>query len=547
MEFIKNDNRPGKNIYPVTKKILLIMKLATIVLIIFCGNLSATAYSQRTRLTLELRNQSIKEGLYQIESQSGFRFIYEKEQINLDRKVSMRIKNETVETILERLLENENVRYEITESKLILIYPAEKQHVDADAVRPAEAEANRQGKFVTGTVVDERGDPVVGANIVEKGVTANGTVTDVDGKFSLTVSDDAVLRISYIGYITQEISVLSDGGGGKSLTITLLEDTKALEEVVVIGYGTVRKSDLTGAVSSVSAKDLGDRVTTDIGTLLSGKVTGVDVSQGAIRIRGVTTLNNTDPLIIVDGFMGGSYNPEDIEHVEILKDASSTAIYGARGANGVILITTKSGKAGPLKVTGNVFTGFDFMPPKRKVLNASQYIDFATDAILNANGTLPPNLTNPEYRRDVTDWQDEVFKTGHKTEANFNFSGGTEKAVFSLSTGYRYSDGMAIGSDINNGLKLRSKNEFRLADWFKAGINVSFNYTAIRSNWVPDWTYTALPYTPVYDPTNERGLGYGDGNTQMDGTAGANPVAVAELWKNNRTGIDMQPNAWLEI
>ncbi|MDR2040934.1 MAG: secretin and TonB N-terminal domain-containing protein, partial [Tannerella sp.] len=173
------------------------MKLTTFVLIIFCGNLSATAYSQRTKLTLELRNQSIKEGLYQIESQSGFRFIYEKEQINLDRKVSMRVKNKTVEIILERLLEDENVGYEITENKLILIYPAGKRLSGAGALLPGAAEANRQGRRITGRVVDARGEAVIGANVLEKGVAANGTVTDVDGNFSLTVAEDAVLQVSY--------------------------------------------------------------------------------------------------------------------------------------------------------------------------------------------------------------------------------------------------------------------------------------------------------------------------------------------------------------
>ncbi|MDR0756419.1 MAG: carboxypeptidase-like regulatory domain-containing protein [Tannerella sp.] len=187
------------------------MKLTTLALIVFCVHVSATAYSQRTKLTLNLQNQSIKEALYQIESQSEFRFIYEKEQINLDRKVSVRLKNQTVETILEQLLGDETVGYEITENNLILIYPAGKRPGNAGVIhRP---DANQQGRRITGTVVDERGEPVIGANVVEKGAAANGTITDVEGKFALTVPENATLQVSFIGYITQEISVLSAWGG----------------------------------------------------------------------------------------------------------------------------------------------------------------------------------------------------------------------------------------------------------------------------------------------------------------------------------------------
>ncbi|MDR2765669.1 MAG: TonB-dependent receptor plug domain-containing protein, partial [Tannerella sp.] len=358
------------------------MKLTTFMLIILCVHVSATAYSQRTKLTLKLRNQSVKEALYQIESQSEFRFIYEKEQINLDRKISVHLKNQTVETILEELLGNEDVKYEITENKLILIYPAGKRLGNVGFIHRPDMEANQQGKRITGTVTDEKGEPIIGANIIEKGVTGNGTVTDVDGKFSLTVPENATLQVSFIGYITQEISMLSSWGG--AITVKLLEDLRTLDEVVVIGYGSVKKSDLTGSVSSVSS----DKITqvnsvSNIAHALQGQVAGVQANQRSgqpgesvmIKIRGTNSIGASNaPLYVVDGMLleslSAQLNPGDIQNIEILKDASGTAIYGSRGANGVIMITTKRGAEGKSSVSYNGYFGVQQLRKKIELIDA---------------------------------------------------------------------------------------------------------------------------------------------------------------------------------
>ena len=211
------------------------MRLTTLLLIVFSLNISATVYSQNTKLSLDVKNQSIKEVLFLIENQSDFRFIYESGKINLDKIVSVRVKDQSVETVLKRLFEQEGIQYEITENNFILINPMEKKGNVSPVVL-------QQGRRVTGVVKDVTGEPIIGANVVEKGTT-NGTVTDLDGKFTLAVQDNAVLLVSYIGYITQEIPVK----GNRQLNITLQEDSKSLDEVVVVGYGTQKKVNLTGS------------------------------------------------------------------------------------------------------------------------------------------------------------------------------------------------------------------------------------------------------------------------------------------------------------
>ena len=226
------------------KKILSIMRLTTLFLIVFSLNISATVYSQNTKLSLDVRNQSIKEVLYLIENQSDFRFIYESGKINLDKKVSIQAKGQTVETVLKRLFEQEGVQYEITENNLILINPIEKRTNISPKVL-------QQSRHITGVVKDLSGEPIIGANVVEKGTT-NGTVTDINGRFSIDILSHNVLEISYIGYAPKELRITD-----KSMyDVVLQEDTEMLDEVVVVGYGTQKKVNLTGAIESVNGEQL---------------------------------------------------------------------------------------------------------------------------------------------------------------------------------------------------------------------------------------------------------------------------------------------------
>ena len=327
---------------PTFKKILSIMKLTVIFLIAFSLNISATVYSQTTKLSLNVQNQSIKDILYLIENQSDFRFIYESGKINLDKKVSVQVREQTVEVVLKQLFNNEGINYEITENNLILINPSPEQ------LKIISQNKSQVRKKVTGIVKDEKGEPIIGANVVERGTT-NGVITDIDGNFELNVASSSVLEISYIGYVSQEILI----GNKNKFHIKLVEDTQNLDEVVVVGYGTMRKKDMTGSVASADLGALKGSPNVNILQGLQGTLPGLNVgmvdeagASPSITVRGRSTISGSqNPLIILDGivYYGSltSLNPNDIKSFDILKDASSKAIYGAQAANGVILITTK--------------------------------------------------------------------------------------------------------------------------------------------------------------------------------------------------------------
>jgi len=291
------------------------------------------------QLSISATNTEISNVLRQIEEKSDYTFFYSDNFLNLNQKVTIQAKDETIDNILNRLFRNTNIGYRINNKQIAL---SEKIVQN----RNRENIAQQQARTVTGKVIDENGDPVIGTNIIEKGTT-NGTVTDVDGNFSLRIEENAVLHISYIGYLPQDINT-SDR---TTFTIVLVEDTKALEELVVIGYGTARKIDLTGSTSSLGGDQLRMKSTPQLSSQMQGQMAGVqitrssgDPSAGAtIRVRGVTTMSTNDPLVIVDGIPGTLTDiaPEDVKDIQVLKDAASAAIYGSRAAAGVILVTTK--------------------------------------------------------------------------------------------------------------------------------------------------------------------------------------------------------------
>ena len=315
------------------------MRISTFLLgaCVFCSY-AENSHSQNARISLNKSNTQLEKILNEIESQTDYLFIYNN-QVDVDRKVSVKAKTKPVSQVLDDLFKNAGIKYEMEGTHIVL------SATDVNAV----AAVKQQTRTVTGRIVDDMGEPIIGANVFVKGTT-NGTVTDFDGNFSIEADSKSVLSISYIGYLTKEIVI----GNLKVINITLLEDTKALDEVVVIGYGTQKKADLTGAVANVSADDLNTQSNTTIAQALQGKIAGVDiVSQGGapggstrVMVRGIGTLNNSSPLYIVDGmYMSGidHLNPNDIASIDVLKDASSAAIYGSRAANGVIIVTTKEG------------------------------------------------------------------------------------------------------------------------------------------------------------------------------------------------------------
>lgn len=335
----------------------------------------------------------------------------------------------------------------------------------AESVDAPVVESVLQQKAISGKVVDSKGESIIGANVMEKGTT-NGTITDFDGNFSLNVSAKAVLQISYIGYKTQEIPASQLKAGA---TITLKEDTEVMDEVVVIGYGTQRKGDVTSAIASVKAEDFTVGKVGDAADLIKGKVAGLSIAKGSgdpnatstIRLRGVISVNgSTTPLVLVDGVEGdlSTVAPENIESIDVLKDASAAAIYGTRGANGVILITTKTGRR-EAHTTAS-YSGY---------VSASQFgkkLDFMTAEDVRAGKT---NFTDKGYD---TDWLDAISRTGFTHNHNFNISGGTKQTTYSADFTYRKEDGVIMNTYAED-IRMRfDVSHWMLNDMLKVNLNM---------------------------------------------------------------------------
>lgn len=361
-----------------------------------------------------------------------------------------------------------------------------------------------QNIMVKGIVKDNFGEPVIGANVTEKGTT-NGMITDLDGNFSLTVQKNATLVISYIGYVTQEIVIK----GNTNLNITLKEDSKALEEVVVIGYGTARKSDVTGSIASVGGDKLQEMPSTNITYALQNRVAGVDMTQtssqpGAtmqIRIRGTRSLTaSNDPLVVLDGipFMGNlsDINPGDIKSMDILKDASSTAIYGSRGANGVILITTNRGAQGtPAKFTYNGYVGAKSVFSKYPMMDGPKYAEMRKYAGKFENSLDESDDTN-------TDWQDLLYRTGMVNSHDVSVAGGTNNGSYSFGAAY-YKDQAVIPTQNYTRYSLRGSFDQGVGKYFRFGLTTNSNYNITKGSNVGP--YSVLNNTPLANPYNADG------------------------------------------
>jgi TonB-dependent SusC/RagA subfamily outer membrane receptor len=434
--------KAGKK-FPVFRKFIKIMRLTAIAWILFSVQMSASVYAQKTKLSLDVRNKSIREILFQIEDMSEFRFIYQSEKVNLNRKVSVKVRKQTVESILNRILTDEQVVYEITENNLILINPGEKK-----AVKDRVTEEILQQRItVTGTVTDHYGEVVIGAHVIEKG-SANGITTDMDGRFTLQVEAGAVLQISYIGYVSQEIAVKDQ----RDFRITLTEDMQRLEEVVVVGYGTQKKVNLTGAVSSIGSGELTIAPVANTTNALAGKLPGLTVIQNSgqpgsdgagLNIRGFA-----DSLIIVDGIEASFHtiDPQMIESVSILKDASAS-IYGSRAGNGVILITTKRGVQQKPVITFSTNLTLQGITSMPRPTNAGQYAELEREKWLQSGRPAEQApFTGDQIRRYYdgsdpqypnTNWYDELIRAqAPQQQYNLSVRGGTESIRYYGFAGY---------------------------------------------------------------------------------------------------------------
>ncbi len=405
---------------------------------------------------------------------------------------------------------------------------------------------------VKGIVKDTQGETLLGVNVIEVG-TSNGTITDLAGNFQLNVSAKAKLRFSFIGYETIEISFT----GNRQLNVVMKENTEVLNEVVVVGYGQMKRTDLTGSVVSVSSDAITKSVNTSIDQVLQGRAAGVQVQQNSgmpggsssIRIRGINSLNSSnEPIFVIDGVIIdgntnsssenalSSINPSDILSMDILKDASATAIYGSRAANGVIMITTKRGQKGESKITYNGYSGWQEMPQKLDLMNLQQYA-IHKNARTDASIVMPDDsFVRPDLLGVGTDWQKELFSQALMSSHNLSITGGNDQTTYAIGAGYLNQDGIAIGSGFER-LSLRSNLDAQLKKWLKAGINFNFS-NSTQNVTVADESLikTALKQTPNVAVRNADGTYDGP---ETDEYVQNNPVGLAMIKENfnEKTGI----------
>ena len=422
-----------------------IMRITTF-LLFFCTfcSFAGTAHSQSSKVTIKKSNVSLLEVLNEIENQTNYLFIYSND-VDVTRPVSLNADRKSVTSVLSALFKKDDVHYVLEGTHIVLT----KRKV-ADDSRSIQETA--QAEPVKGVVLDRNGEPIIGASVAVKGGTV-GTITDLDGKFSLDAPRNSVLIVSFIGYKTQEVSAVS----GRQLNITLEEDTKTLDEVVVVGYGTQRKESLTGAMQSIKSDKLQNVTSPSVENLLNSKAPGVYVapgsgqpgSSGAVVIRGKTTLNGiTDPLWVIDGVIvgnsAGQLNPADIESMTILKDAASTAIYGSQGANGVIVVTTKNPRAEKMTINASAKMGFSRLDNGNlKMMNGAELYDYYA-SYQNAN-EISFSRWNPDLRNSNFDWWNLATQSGYIQDYNVSMQGGGEKLRSYLSLGYYDEDGAVKG------------------------------------------------------------------------------------------------------
>ena len=529
-------------------------------------------------VSLNLGNVSVKEAMNKVKDTSGYSFVYSKGDIDTGKKVS--VKAQQLDEAIRQILDGQNVTYEIKGKNIII-------------KRITAGRQKGNSRKVSGVVKNSQGEPIIGANVSVKG-TSMGTITDINGNYELDIPNGSTISISYIGFLTQEIA-----SHDKSvLDIVLKEDAKSLDEVVVVGYGTMKKSDLTGAITQVKAKDLPQTGNMSLGQMLTGKAAGMQVSlQSAqpgggvwMQIRGNASggAGNSGPLYVIDGFpitsdnvepgSGNQYssgnksalnnlNPADIESIEILKDASATSIYGARAANGVVLITTKRGKEGEkpkIQYSGSVsfqkrvkqidmLDAQGFMTETNRVL----YEDWLSDNRIAPYGTTDPSTVapySPKYTDEqianaqTTDWLGAVERTGIITQHNLSLTGGTDKSSYYISGNYYNHQGVIK----NNGIERYSGRvnfDQKLGNYFKAGINL--NLSEVKSDNVALGTggnenagvirvaMNANPSLPIYDE---------EGNYTLDPDQPylANAVSLLEM-KDQSTIDQVLGNFYLSV
>ncbi|MBN1416390.1 MAG: TonB-dependent receptor [Bacteroidales bacterium] len=509
----------------------LILKGLTAALLLLVLSLkgSASFYVPDDKIQLKIENGTIKEALKEIERQCNFTFIYNDANINVNQLISVSCYDKSLRDLLDEILKQRGIRYTFVDNHIVL----------------TNALMQQEKKIVKGNVTDaSTGEVLPGVTVLEKG-TSNGTVTDINGNFSLTVAESSILQISIVGYQAQEIPV----AGREDFSISMELEVVALSEIVVIGYGTVKKSDLTGAVASVSAEDIKQNIGSGIDQALQGRTAGVTVTTNSgspgqsptVRIRGMGTITSPDPFFVVDGMpvsaaSVGAINPGDIESMEVLKDASAAAIYGARAANGVVLITTRKAKEGKSSISFDIYGGYQTVAKKYDIMSAR---DWTT---LRNEGGQPWVDSSTVHG---TDWQDEIFRVAPVANVQLSFLSGSERSNFALVGSYFRQDGIVRGSDYTR-YTLRANSTTNLRKWLTVGENIGLSRST--QNLIPEqdeWTsvivqaLTMDPTTPVRDSL-ENPMGSLNNNI-------GNPVGSIERNHNVLRTDQLLGNLFVEI
>jgi len=496
-------------------------KAILMVLVVFCLNF--TAFAQN--INLNLNNVTVKKAMETLKEENGYSFVFASGDINTQKVIRVKVNNGTIDQVVKQILQDQKVSYEI-KNKNIIVQKNE-----------ASNQTDNNKKKVTGTVVDVNGLPIIGANIVEKGTT-NGIITDMDGNFQLETVGNATLQISYIGYVTQSIPV----GKQTNLTITLKEDFQNIDEVVVVGYGSVKKSDLTGSISSISAKDFNKGISRSPDQLLAGKVPGLMVNRSSgdpnssvtMQLRGPSSLTaSTAPFYVIDGIPGASINlvsPDDIESMNVLKDASATAIYGSRAANGVIMVTTRKGRTGKPQVTYSGYAALESVSGRVNVLNADEHRAFLAEHDMSL-------AASDEGNGAGTDWQKELLRgVGFSHSHNLSLVGGSENTKYNASVNYLSNEGIVKHSNYDRLVARIGIDQDALNNRLHIGLSVSGSFIGSDHVDYSIFNYAArwLPESPVMsdDPANQQYGGY----FQVPGRMTYyNPVAILEQRSDHRS------------
>ena len=515
-----------------------------------------TVSAQSQKVSLDFKNERVEKVLASIKSQTGMSLVFSDQLVDVNRKVTMQLKDVTLKEALTRLLSGINLTFEIRNNK---IYFIEKKAVSQPGSRK---------KRVTGVVKDVMGEPLIGANVVEKGRSTNGVITDFNGKFTLEVDESASLVVSYIGYLAQDIPTKGKG----DFHIILKEDTNTLDEVVVTGYGDFKKTTYTGSASVLTTEKLEALPVVSVGQMIESNIPGISVVAGTssqpgakttLRVRGVASMNaSTEPLYVLDGVPIPSYdlsnftsmseaggmgfietlNPADIESITVLKDAASASLYGAKGANGVVLITTKKGKEGKLRVNMAAKYGItDFAYTYRPLMGGEERRKLIHEGLVNfqldkgvseqeAQQYADANIDQYAKRlpQGYSDWESALFKTGYQQDYNLSASAGNQNSSFIGSLGYTKQTGVSLNSEMERFTgRVDASNKYKKVEF---GMNASFSWT--KNVHLPEGKFygsaiyaskvNLTPSTPIYNEDGTYASGYRENN-------GYNPILEAEV------------------